>query len=584
MEKCRKCVVMLIVLAVSVPAFGAIKARNDFNASVGPWTTFDSGTDYLWSITGGETISHAPGGSETFPAGNPVFGGAMDISPSAAIFHWDSRANVADRLFGTTQERTFEMWFAPRQFDLGAPGNGTFGGTLLVLDGNGMFGNGNLFFFDNGVAPGQQLFFQSSVTGTVESGARTWNANEWHHVAISWNATNIMVGLDGIVLSNTAHGGLGAWSWADDQGGFLGGLPPNTASNGFDGWFDDVTISDTGKYVDPNNLNATTYPVPTEPIGFVPPLPPGEANVTASNNYDDDDDEGDFNFSFTEDPDFGVFVYSGLDPNGGNTPFITTTGLKEDCGGALDPSKVVQSAAALGPQLISTTFSGVAGTIEMWVSPNWNGTSAGGQGVGGSSAAQDLLLFTDGGGNGHFRPGLQLFIFNNNSPNDGGQLFAWWEDGLQVGNDRDMNSGVGTTASWTAGSWHHIAFCWDPNELGLYLDGEVVEEVPRANPATDPFSNGVQLYGFDKAGTVIDAWDGKIDDLTISDGRRYFGPYQLPDSLCAGDTCADVWAAGNGLLADFDQNCDVELLDLIQLINDWLRCNDPSSGGCEQTW
>mgnify|MGYP001160062049 CR=1 FL=1 len=261
MEKCRKCVVMLIVLAVSVPAFGAIKARNDFNASVGPWTTFDSGTDYLWSITGGETISHAPGGSGTFPAGNPVFDGAMDISPGAAIFHWDTRANVADRLFGTTQERTFEMWFAPRQFDLGAPGNGTFGGTLLVLDGNGMFGNGNLFFFDNGVAPGQQLFFQSSVTGTVESGARTWNANEWHHVAISWNATNIMVGLDGIVLSNTAHGGLGAWSWADDQGGFLGGLP----ANGFDGWFDEVVVSDTGHFAS-EAMATGSYTVPTAPI------------------------------------------------------------------------------------------------------------------------------------------------------------------------------------------------------------------------------------------------------------------------------------------------------------------------------
>jgi hypothetical protein len=260
---------MLIVLAVSVPAFGAIKARNDFNASVGPWTTFDSGTDYLYehNLGGGGTITHAPGGNGTFPAGNSAFGGAMDISLGAAIFHWDTRAVAADKLFSPAQERTFEMWFAPRQFDLGGSGGGNFGGTLLILDGNGMFYNGNLFFFDNGVTPGQQLVFESNVTGTVESGARTWNAGEWHHVAISWNATNIMVGLDGDVLSNTAHGGLDTgWSFGNAAGGYMNGLVwGSNVLNGFDGWFDEIVVSDTGHFAS-EAMATGSYTVPTAPI------------------------------------------------------------------------------------------------------------------------------------------------------------------------------------------------------------------------------------------------------------------------------------------------------------------------------
>jgi hypothetical protein len=572
---------MLLVLTLAGPAFAGVIAQENFNAGViNDWDVYNGiGTNPRFEYHG--TYSHHTGGN--YPAGNSVFGGAGDFGDggSSHIFHWDvDTLGAGAEMFDTAAPRTFEMWFSPREDNLGrsTAENGTFGGTLLILDGNGMFTNGNLFFFDNGVpsTPGQQLMFQSNETGGVESGNINLLADVWYHVAISWNATNLMIGFNGTVLYNQPHGGLGSWTWGGQPGGFLMSL---AGSNPFDGRADDITVSDTGHYADPNNT--TTYPVPTAPIGFIPPPPPGPATLTAYNNYDAED--GNINFNFKADPDFSVFAYTGLEPNGlSETPSIVHTGLKEDCGGALDPAAIVQSAAALGPRPISETANGVAGTIEMWISPNWNGTSAGGQGVGGSGAGQNLMLFTDGGGNGWFRPGVQLFLFNNNAPNDGGQVFAWWNDGLQV--DSELHSGGGTTTGWTAGSWHHVAICWDPNEIGLYLNGQEVDVAPRTNPLTDPFSNGVQLFGFDKVGNVLSPWDGKIDDLAFWDNRRYFGDYQLPDSLCVQDTCLDVISAGGGIPADFDQNCDVALPDLIQLIEDWLRCNDPSIGGCEQTW
>ena len=77
------------------------------------------------------------------------------------------------------------------------------------------------------------------------------------------------------------------------------------------------------------------------------------------------------------------------------------------------------------------------GTIEMWIAPNWNGTNQGGPGVGGSGATQ--ALFNIGDGN-LFEQGLHFVIFNNNNPDDGGQLFVFWIDSYGI--YRDLNSSI----------------------------------------------------------------------------------------------------------------------------------------------
>jgi hypothetical protein len=62
--------------------------------------------------------------------------------------------------------------------------------------------------------------------------------------------------------------------------------------------------------------------------------------------------------------------------------------------------------------------------------------------------------------------GLQLTLFNNGFPNNGGQLFGHWvDDGgtITLNNSVSQPSGDpmdGSTAGWAAGSWHHVAFTW----------------------------------------------------------------------------------------------------------------------------
>jgi hypothetical protein len=113
------------------------------------------------------------------------------------------------------------------------------------------------------------------------------------------------------------------------------------------------------------------------------------------------------------------------------------------------------------------TFGTTQGSIEMMVAPNWAGANQGGSGVGGGGAYQGL--FCIGGTNGDlFGNGLHIGIFNNNWPNDGGQLFAFWKDSggnlriFETQNATGAGYPWGSTKDWLAGEWHKIGFWWSP--------------------------------------------------------------------------------------------------------------------------
>ena len=268
----KKLLLMLMVLVPAVPVLGAIKAQNSYDGGIGGWDIYDGDVATWTNYVGtGGAITNQPGGNGSFPAGNSAFAGCGDFTPNACVYHHDSRSS-GEPLWSTNEERTFEMWISPRVAGLATGGGGTYGGALLVLDGNGLWANGNLFFFNNGVISGQQVFFQSTLTGTVEGGvALSWAANSWHHIALSWDSTHFVLGLDGTVVHRQAHGGLGAWSFGSSVDGYMMGwnTASTTGSHPWNGWVDDITVSDTGHYAQ----HDTTYPVPTAPVGSeVPPL------------------------------------------------------------------------------------------------------------------------------------------------------------------------------------------------------------------------------------------------------------------------------------------------------------------------
>ena len=65
--------------------------------------------------------------------------------------------------------------------------------------------------------------------------------------------------------------------------------------------------------------------------------------------------------------------------------------------------------------------------------------------------------------------------------------------------------------------------------------------------------------------------------LCALDGTMIFDNIQITA------TCTDVWALGQGMIADLNQDCYIDFADFILLANEWARCIDPQGvDGCEQ--
>jgi hypothetical protein len=61
----------------------------------------------------------------------------------------------------------------------------------------------------------------------------------------------------------------------------------------------------------------------------------------------------------------------------------------------------------------------------------------------------------------------------------------------------------------------------------------------------------------------------------------------FPASLSFDDLpscCYGMWQSGFGISSDLNRDCYVDLLDLADFVNEWLKCNDPEDGWCQQNW
>lgn len=75
-------------------------------------------------------------------------------------------------------------------------------------------------------------------------------------------------------------------------------------------------------------------------------------------------------------------------------------------------------------------------------------------------------------------------------------------------------------------TWHHVAAVYDGREFRLYLDGEKVAAAP-ASGAPTPNDRALCL-GADpnSKGRAVDPLTGKIDEVRLSRGARYSGPFK----------------------------------------------------------
>ncbi|OPZ96433.1 MAG: hypothetical protein BWY71_01933 [Planctomycetes bacterium ADurb.Bin412] len=91
------------------------------------------------------------------------------------------------------------------------------------------------------------------------------------------------------------------------------------------------------------------------------------------------------------------------------------------------------------------------------------------------------------------------------------------------------------------------------------------------------------------AGTGAFVWSDDLPDenLTIyvlakiSDQQSYLCGYDLSPSLIPiPGTCAEMQAAGYNIPGDVNQDCHVNLQDVLIFWQDWLRCYDPGDPDC----
>jgi len=269
--------VLLIFLFGTLPAWAQLTAYKHYNNGLGTWD-YTLSTSSLWTdIYGSGSIDFWPSGKGDFPADNPAFGGCVGFSPSTVLYHWDY-----DGVIWNDAEGTISVWVAPAwngENQGGVHPNGT-GNDIITGDGIAEIPctqGFNVLFFDNNVAPGYQLF----VCYTDNGGAVTyenyplgntmdWIAGEWHHVCVSWDATEVMAGLDGTIFMKNARNG--GFNFA--KGGYLFGMMRTAwPENSWDGWADDLAVYDTALYTGYGNVGEP-YPVPTEPATTPAPLFP----------------------------------------------------------------------------------------------------------------------------------------------------------------------------------------------------------------------------------------------------------------------------------------------------------------------
>ena len=152
--------------------------------------------------------------------------------------------------------------------------------------------------------------------------------------------------------------------------------------------------------------------------------------------------------------------------------------------------------------------------------------------------------------------------------------------------------------------WHHYVVTYDeqysgdPNlmQIQFYLDGSLKGSTVvggNGQPAKlGPELDHLVIGGENNRGYVYNTMTGMIDEFAIYAGvlpsDRVAAHYAQGSVQIEPQNCAEVFIRQQGLNADFDQDCDVDLTDFANVAATWMLCNDPALFGtdpdCGPTW
>jgi hypothetical protein len=385
-----------------------------------------------------------------------------------------------------------------------------FGGTSLLLDGTGDYLNIAPF---TGIAPGTgdftfeawirlpnnnvdygifghdgfngDLMIRRVNDGTLRLGRDdvAWDltssvlsiANTWTHIAITRTSTTARIFVNGTqvasgsnsqnyVLTNVFRIGSGA----------------NMGANDFNGWIDEVRISNTGRYT--ANFTPSTTPFQND------------ANTILLLHMDGTD----ASTLFRDDNGIGRSARATI--ANGNTQ-ISTAQSKFSGASALFDGTGDYLIVANNDLLYWNTQ---PYTIEFWCR------------VSGFATSQ---LYNDPTIVGNMDPGSDADYWSFGPDNDGDLTFKYYN-----GSDQRV---VSTGSKMSTNIWYHCAAVIDSNTIKIFLDGTQVNSA--AISGTPQFSTG---YGGLNIGwgrsTSLRSFNGYLDELRISNTARYTASFTAP--------------------------------------------------------
>jgi hypothetical protein len=201
----------------------------------------------------------------------------------------------------------------------------------------------------------------------------------------------------------------------------------------------------------------------------------------------------------------------------------------------------------------------------------------------------------DGGPNDIIDEDIEtIWACHNSSSSDPGLFEINWGQGMLINTIMIAGSGghtygvVADIEVYHSGTWHKV----ESGSSGTSgFEDSFYDGVPNrgwGGMNHDDFGGG-EFYGTSLClGHYVTASKIRLTNFNtnsyLSSGGINFTRELVVYGMPVPTDCTEVWQYGMGDAADVHRDCVVDMLDFAAIAADWLKCNIPGDGNCEENW